>query len=124
MFDFRTPQDGAMRFMYILPFSPTRALVEYTLFSKNLLITGEYDAGLLHYIPDHLHLCNAEYKIVDVEDGIIPMTDYPFIRKLGKHILATGTKGGLIKPSMGYAFLRMQKDRAAIDKSLKQHGHP
>jgi lycopene beta-cyclase len=40
LFDFRTPQIDAMRFMYTLPFSPRSALVEYTLFSANLLDDG------------------------------------------------------------------------------------
>ncbi len=33
LFDLRTPQRGGLTFFYILPFSETRALVEYTLFS-------------------------------------------------------------------------------------------
>ena len=52
------------------------------------------------------------------------MTDRPFNRRAGQHILAIGTKGGLVKPSSGYAFLRMQKDAAAIVNSLLTHGHP
>ena len=35
--DFDIPQKKSTRFMYILPFSKTKALVEYTLFSKNEL---------------------------------------------------------------------------------------
>ncbi|MGB3619643.1 MAG: lycopene cyclase family protein, partial [Catalinimonas sp.] len=45
-FDFRTPQRGVMRFFYVLPFSPRRALVEYTLFSADMLADGEYDEAL------------------------------------------------------------------------------
>ncbi len=37
MFDLRTPQLGGVTFFYTLPFSQTRALVEYTLFSPELL---------------------------------------------------------------------------------------
>ena len=33
-----------MRFMYVLPFSPRRALVEYTLFSADLLPEAAYEA--------------------------------------------------------------------------------
>ena len=124
MFDFRTLQDGAMRFIYLLPFTYTHALIEYTLFSEHLLSSDEYDSALLMYLHDHLHLDKTEYQILDVEDGIIPMTDYPFKRKLGNHILATGTKGGVVKPSTGYAFLRIQKDSASISRSLQMHGNP
>ncbi len=124
MFDFRTEQANAMRFFYILPFSQTHALVEYTLFSKKLLSSAEYNSGLQQYLHEQLHLSASEYQVEEVEDGIIPMTDYPFRRKLGSRILAIGTKGGIVKPSTGYAFLRIQKDCEAIVRSLKNHGHP
>ena len=38
--------------------------------------------------------------------------------------MAIGTKGGRVKPSTGYAFLRMQRDSSAIVRSLLQAGHP
>ena len=37
--DFSIDQNFTTQFMYILPFSKTEALVEYTLFSENLLET-------------------------------------------------------------------------------------
>jgi lycopene beta-cyclase len=52
------------------------------------------------------------------------MTDRPFPRKLGEHIMAIGTRGGLVKPSSGYAFLRMQNDAEAILNSLYKYGTP
>ena len=38
--------------------------------------------------------------------------------------MTIGTNGGMVKPSTGYAFLRMQQDSAAIVRSLLQVGHP
>ena len=38
--------------------------------------------------------------------------------------MAIGTKGGRVKPSTGYAFLRMQQDASAIVRSLLEVGHP
>jgi lycopene beta-cyclase len=35
-----------------------------------------------------------------------------------------GTRGGRVKPSSGYAFTRIQRDSAAIVRSLLKHGHP
>ena len=122
LFDFRTPQAGAMRFVYILPFSPNSALIEYTLFSPSLLSPHEYQRGLQNYINDVLGI--NTYKIVESEQGIIPMTDRIFERQNGEHILNIGTKGGMVKPSSGYAFLRMHCDSAAVVQSLKKHGHP
>jgi lycopene beta-cyclase len=122
LFDFRTRQDGHMRFVYTLPFEENRALIEYTLFSSHLLTSEEYDAGLKSYIEEVLGL--KHYMINHVEAGVIPMTDHPFPRRLGKRIMSIGTKGGRVKPSTGYAFLRIQRDSAAIVQSLIEHGQP
>jgi lycopene beta-cyclase len=121
-FDFRTPQFNSMRFIYILPFSENRALVEYTLFSADLLTSREYELGLKNYLTGVLKL--ADYRILEEENGIIPMTDQPFPRRAGQRIMNIGTKGGRVKPSTGYAFMRIQRDSAAIVQSLLQNGHP
>ena len=65
-----------------------------------------------------------QYDINHVEAGIIPMTDHPFPRRLGQRVMSIGTKGGRVKPSTGYAFLRIQRDSAAIVQSLVQHDQP
>ncbi len=122
LFDFTTPQKGSMRFMYILPFTPQRALVEYTLFSATLLQTREYEEALRNYIETVLGW--RDYTIRAVETGVIPMTDMPFARRVGRRILNIGTKGGRVKPSTGYSFLRTQADTAAIVRSLLAAGHP
>ena len=122
LFDFRTPQDGHMRFVYTLPFAENRALIEYTLFSSHLLTSEEYDAGLRTYIKKTLDI--KQYTINHVEAGVIPMTDHPFPRRLGQRVMSIGTKGGRVKPSTGYAFLRIQRDSAAIVQSLVNHDQP
>jgi lycopene beta-cyclase len=113
-----------MRFFYILPFSPDHALVEYTLFSGELLPQSEYEVALRKYISEILRLKETDYSILEVEKGIIPMTDYPFPRRLGSCIMAIGTKGGRVKPSTGYAFLRIQQDSIEIINSLQIYNHP
>jgi lycopene beta-cyclase len=122
LFDFRTPQNGHMRFVYTLPFAENRALIEYTLFSSHLLTSEEYDAGLKTYIEEVLGI--RQYTINHVEAGVIPMTDHPFPRRLGQRVMSIGTKGGRVKPSTGYAFLRIQHDSAAIVQSLVTHDQP
>jgi lycopene beta-cyclase len=122
MFDFRTPQKDTMHFMYILPFSAHSALIEYTLFSADLLDAAEYEQELKSYIENVLKI--SEYRIEAVERGIIPMTDQPFPRRTGKRIMNIGTKGGRVKPSTGYSFLRSQHDTEAIVASLLKTDHP
>jgi lycopene beta-cyclase len=122
LFDFRVQPHGDMRFFYILPFSERKAIVEFTLFSARLLSETEYNSALKDYLEHTLAV--GPYRILEEESGIIPMTDFPFPRSLGKRIMAIGTLGGRVKPSTGYAFARIQKDSGAIVASLVKRGHP
>jgi lycopene beta-cyclase len=122
LFDLRTEQREGLCFFYILPFDDRRALVEYTLFSANLLPREDYEQALRGYIQEDLGV--SEYHIADEEQGVIPMTNHPFPRRLGKRIMAIGTRGGRVKPSTGYAFARIQKDSQAMVRSLVSQGHP
>lgn len=122
LMDFRTPQERETRFFYVLPFSPRRALVEFTAFADDRFSNTEYAEALREYLADVLHI--AEYRVVAEEQGVIPATDHPFPRRLGRRVMAIGTKGGRVKPSTGYAFVRIQHDSSAIIRSLIEHGHP
>ncbi|MFP4509227.1 MAG: lycopene cyclase family protein [Spirochaetaceae bacterium] len=122
MFDFRTPQHNVMRFFYVMPWSRREAHVEFTLFSAQTLPPEEYDQRIADYIRDVLGI--TEYEVIGEEACIIPMTDQPFERRGGEHILRIGTLGGRVKASTGYAFMRMQWDAEAIVDSLKRTGHP
>ena len=44
--DFSVDQQNEIRFMYILPFSKNKALVEYTLFSTSTIEDHEYEAEI------------------------------------------------------------------------------
>jgi lycopene beta-cyclase len=122
LFDLRATQREGLSFFYVLPFSQHRALIEYTVFSKNLLPDAEYQRELGNYLTMQLKV--GDYKILHHEGGIIPMTDYKFKRRLGRRVLAIGTQGGRVKPSSGYAFMRIQHDSQAIVHSLIVNGHP
>lgn len=122
LMDFRTAQEGETRFFYLLPLSERRALVEFTAFAPNRFNHSSYEQALKTYLETTLKLTN--YRILSMENGVIPATDLPFARKLGAHVLTIGTRAGQVKPSTGYAFMRIQQDSAAIVQSLMQHGHP
>jgi lycopene beta-cyclase len=117
IFDFRTPQEGEMRFFYVLPISAREALVEYVGLSL-----VDYDALLDRYVREVLGI--KAYRILSDEIGVTPLTDYPFPRQTGRHVMAVGIQGGLVKPTSGYAYTRIQDDSAAIVRSLVEHGHP
>ncbi|MFN4006237.1 MAG: lycopene cyclase family protein [Chitinophagaceae bacterium] len=115
--DFSIPQKHGTSFVYVLPFTARKALVEYTLFTEQLLSQNEYDNGLQHYI--HQHLGISHYSIVEEEFGIIPMTNYPF-EKGTANIIHIGTVGGVTKASSGYTFQFIQKHSDAIVAALSK----
>lgn len=122
--DFRGPQQHEARFIYVLPFGPRRALVEYTLFSAHMLAREEYEAHLLAYLQNNLGLAPGDYRITDHEVGAIPMTDHPLPARAGAHIINLGTRAGRAKPSTGYAFRRIQAQSARLVAALAVTGQP
>ena len=119
--DFRVSQQLGTTFMYMLPVAPNKALIEYTLFTQNLLEQREYDAALKQYITEYLKLEN--YTITEEEFGVIPMTDYPFSKGEGK-IVNIGTAGGQTKASSGFTFRFIQKHSDAIINALVNYKDP
>lgn len=125
LMDFRTRQQGDVRFFYLLPFSERRALVEYTLFTKQQLDAAGCQAALQDYLSGAFGLSldqNCQGKVRE-EDCLFIM-DGPVQRNQGRHILAIGLRGGLMKPTSGYAFTRIQRDSTAIVHSLLNDRNP
>ncbi|GAA4069008.1 lycopene cyclase family protein [Flavobacterium cheonanense] len=109
--DFSVEQRGNTRFMYVLPTSSTEALLEYTLFSKDLLSKEEYENEIQKYIQK---LGISEYEIIEKEQGNIPMTSYKFWKHNTKNILHIGSVGGWTKASTGYTFKNTTKKSKAL----------
>lgn len=110
MMDFRVHQEHGTTFAYVLPFSETKALVEYTLFTRELLAPEQYDAELDDYIRRWLGI--SSYRIAEEEFGVIPMTNERLrFKGQGWQI---GTAGGQTKASSGYTFRFIQKQSDAI----------
>ena len=116
--DFSVEQKGNTRFMYVLPTSSTEALLEYTLFSKELLPLSEYENEIQNYIQK---LGITEYEIVEKEQGNIPMTCYPFWKNNTKNILNIGSAGGWTKASTGYTFKNTTKKAKQLISFLEDN---
>ena len=115
--DFSVEQRGNTRFMYILPTSSTEALLEYTLFSKDLLSKEEYETEIQNYIQK---LGITDYEIVEKEQGNIPMTSYKFWKQNTKNIINIGSVGGWTKASTGYTFKNTTKKSKALIEFLSK----
>ena len=121
LMDFNTDQSKGTAFFYVLPFSTTKALVEYTLFSPALLANVEYETALKNYVEQQLNI--PAYSVYEKESGSIPMTNYPF-SKFDNRIINIGTAGGQTKGSSGYTFRFIQKHSARIAHSLAEKEFP
>ncbi len=121
LMDFRPSQEHGTTFIYVLPFSENRALIEYTLFTKDLLKAEEYDHALRNYV--HEHITKGTYEVEEEEFGVIPMTNYPFPPMDGR-IVNIGTAGGQTKPSSGYTFQFIQKYTHHLVDSIIATGQP
>ena len=100
--DFSIAQKGNTRFMYVLPYAKNKALIEYTLFSEDLLLKEEYELAIKNYLKNDLAI--SQFEIEETEMGSIPMTCYDFQENHTKNIRYIGTAGGWAKPSTGYTF--------------------
>ena len=116
--DFSIDQKDETRFFYVLPLSDKKALIEFTVFSKDLLKKDEYELELIKYIKS---LKIDKYKIIEDEFGVIPMTCYPFERKNTSKILNIGTAGGWTKPSSGYTFKFIEKNTIKLVDHIKKN---
>ena len=117
LMDFNVEQKGATAFMYVLPLNASKALVEYTLFSKTLLSPSDYEAEIRAYLAKYYPHLN--YQILHEEIGAIPMTTNSFAKSTPP-IYVIGTLGNAVKSSTGYAFRFIQEQVSQIVKALEQ----
>ena len=117
MMDYRLRWEDTTSFTYILPLNKREALVEFTFFSPELIADEGYETMLRQYIQTHLSLSN--YKVLEVEKGIIPMSDFPFGKYSTDRHIRIGTAGGWVKPSSGYAFKNCQRNAQKIIENIK-----
>lgn len=118
--DFDVPQKDGVSFMYLLPFSEKRALVEYTVFSKKVMNKNEYERELSYYLESRYQLTVYDYSINRKEMGAIPMEDRKYSSWYCNRVMNIGTVGGLSKPSTGYTFSRIQAHSVEIVKALEK----
>ncbi len=116
LMDFNVPQMDATAFMYLLPLTDKKALVEYTLFSPTILASVEYDHVLDAYMEEHYK--GVAYQIQHSEIGAIPMTSKKLTSNDGG-VVSIGTMGDAVKASTGYAFQFIQKQTQQIVSQLK-----
>lgn len=103
-------------FFYILPYTDSEALVEYTLYTKNKVQIDILEKKLADYLRKKLGI--KDFEILFEEFGTIPMTTQKFEHKKDPNIISIGTLAGCTKPSTGYTFYDIQKHSKQILNQL------
>jgi len=116
--DFNTSQKHGFAFFYVLPFSKRCALVEYTLFTAQLLNESDYIESIEEYLSTQLKIDSGNYSITRREFGVIPMEDVRYPAWWDKGILNMGLNAGQAKASTGYTFSRIQRYSAMVASGI------
>ena len=116
MMDFSVDNTTDIQFVYVLPFSNNKALVECTIFSSEVALDMTYEATLQKYIQQKF---NCNYKIIAKEKGKIPMQLYQKPTLQHPNIIPIGTAAGCIKPSTGYSFARAMQHTQQIVAAIQ-----
>lgn len=122
--DFDNEFEPGVGFMYVLPYTQSKALLEFTVFSENVLKKKKYKKKIKHYLLHELGLDKDHYEIRRKEYGEIPMEDRPHVPYYDKNIINLGSVGGQTKPSTGYTFTRIQDYTQKLAQNLIQGFEP
>lgn len=118
MMDFDVEDNAELQFMYVLPLTNTKALIECTVFSENIHERETYEKNIRRYIEKNF---TQNYQIIDVEVGKIPMQLPINYKHLNKRIIPIGTAAGCVKASTGYSFIRNMENTVKIITSIEKH---
>ncbi len=123
LMDFAVDQTAGLHFLYVLPQTSTRALVETTYMSPSTLPAAHYDADLRGYLGERYGL--AEFAVTFTESGQIPMSTRPARLQSSPRVVQLGLRGGAAKPSTGYAFAAIQRQAAVLaERFVAAPGRP
>jgi lycopene beta-cyclase len=120
LMDFRLPAADGLNFIYILPYSDTKALVESTCFTETPIPWNQHIENVQDYLSSNF---GDDYWIEAEESGSLPMTVRSATELNGDgRLFRIGAGGDGIRPSSGYAFHRIQRSTRAIAEMLCEKG--
>lgn len=115
-----TAMQTGVCFQYILPFNAHHALIETTYIGNKKIDSSELYPLLTNFIDKNYS--KNQLHIHRQEQGILPMGLAVTKINNSKHYQYAGIASGAIRPSSGYAFLRIQKQAERIAKCLIESG--
>jgi lycopene beta-cyclase len=103
----------SLSFVYLLPLSPTRALVEHTSYHGTPLSSHWHRKRLMQWLGERNVTVARE---MGSEYGAIPLG---LERGQGvEGVCRIGSEGGAIRPSTGYAFQALQRQAAKVARAI------
>ncbi len=112
---------GGFHFYYLLPFSPTEALVESVYIGLDNFSQEEHHRLVLKHLAQEFGVHTFEQ--LHIERGCIPMHAISLAQPNPRHYLL-GMRAGLVRPSTGYAFAAIHRFSETLAHSLKQNELP
>ncbi len=111
-------QAGRVHFIYVLPLSDRRALVEDTWFApvEDQCDDVDYQGQIKGYLKGRFGLEN--YRVLHREQGALPMDPELQPSRTPGRIIKIGAGGGMARASSGYAFFETQRACDAIAEKL------
>ncbi len=111
---------GRVHFIYVLPLSDRRALVEDTWFAllNDACDDVDYQSQIKRYLKRRFGL--ERYQVLHREQGVLPMDPELQPSKVSGRIIKIGAGGGMARASSGYAFFETQRACDAIVEKLAE----
>lgn len=114
--DATVTQSNGFRFVYVLPLSPTRLLVEDTYFSNSpALDTRELGERIDEYIAG---MGAVVLRCVRTESGVLPLPWQGEIADVTTGVIRGGYAGGWFHPTTGYSFPLAARFAEAVAATL------
>jgi lycopene beta-cyclase len=104
---FLPPSESDIRFLYQLPFSKTRGLVELTMLSVKRPSFADLKLQLEQELERNF--AGRSYRVVREEKGLIPMGLEKSVKLQDPSYVQVGVSAGSARPSTGYTFCRIQR---------------
>ncbi len=122
LMNFLAPNARDVPFVYVLPVTATRALIEITVFGATPLAPQELSARLEAALAQRVG--NAAFTTLRSEHGILPMGLTEIPRLAHTSYARVGVMAGGARPGTGYAFQRIQRWAGECAHALVSCGQP
>lgn len=122
LMDFSLNPADDLRFIYVLPLSPQRLIINCTAFGQTPISLDFYEDQMHRYLRSQI--TDQHYRIVRYEGGMIPMSHLPLQRYHGKRVINLGILGGDTRASTGYTFIHAVQNAQALAGQLAEGQAP